>query len=291
MDQHSIEIAPHAVDDFALALRVVGNHDDIANRTERRAGTGGGDRAAAISGSSSKRKARRPNGKASIKTASGLGRGEGWQQRRPAVAPQRVNRLGRPAVSTSSEALRRGPGSAAAARIGRPAAERSTGQGFSARDERHRDARRARALRRCAARAADARSRADAGHRTGRSRSRGSRHARLTAHAAAPEGRRRPRQAGAAAMAHVVLAPDISPARRLGEGGARPRSTIKLRAAAAKAGASPGGTRRPVSPATTISPTPPLAPATTGKPLACASSSAMPNASLSPRPYIKIGSS
>src|SRR5919201_7049666 len=58
------------------------------------------------------------------------------------------------------------------------------------------------------------------------------------------------------------------------------RSTIKLRTAAAKAGASPGATRRPVTPGITISRMPRPSPAITGKPLACASSNAMPNASL-----------
>ena len=52
------------------------------------------------------------------------------------------------------------------------------------------------------------------------------------------------------------------------------------RTAAAKALASPGGASSPVTPCATISPTPPLLPATTGNPLACASSSAMPKASL-----------
>src|SRR5436305_14931274 len=49
----------------------------------------------------------------------------------------------------------------------------------------------------------------------------------------------------------------------------RGRSTRRLRTARAKAGASLGETRRPVTPCTTISLTPPAAPATTDTPLAC----------------------
>src|SRR5205823_2183826 len=60
----------------------------------------------------------------------------------------------------------------------------------------------------------------------------------------------------------------------------RPRSMINLRTAAAKAAASRVGTSSPVIPDTTIPWRPPVAPATTGSPLACASSSAMPKASL-----------
>src|SRR5437762_270854 len=57
--------------------------------------------------------------------------------------------------------------------------------------------------------------------------------------------------------------------------GSRSRRTT----AAAKAGASPGGTRYPVSPSSTISGIPPAAAATTGRPTAIASASARPNGS------------